>query len=291
MKPPIQLLQERDFGQKINTTFEFIGQNLKPLLTAILYIAGPAAIIAGIYGGLYQSNVLNLGPKLDSSSPFNGALDQVFTPTYFLLGLFSVVASLLASLTVYAYVLKYEDQGGPTPTITPTDIWDIVKANILSYSGYTLLLFILIIIGLLLLVIPGIYFAVIWSIIFMVMLRENVSFGTAITRCSYLVKDKWWSTFGLIVIMGIVQSIVGIVFQTPTFILSILKALKIYDGDSQILIVISGIIATLGATLTSCLINLAVVFQYYNLVEKKDGVGMLSAIDNIGKNNTVRGEE
>ncbi len=295
MKPPIQLLQERDFGQKINAAFEFLGQNFKPLLTAMLYIAGPAAIVAGFFNGLYQSNVMNLQKStVPGSDPFANmfsAFNQVLTPAYFLLIIFTVAASLLASLTVYSYVLKYEEQGGPTPTITPRDVWDVVRTNVLSYLGYSIVLLIIFIFTIVFLVIPAIYLGVVFSIIYMVMLRENISLSTAMSRCFYLIRDKWWSTFGLIIIMGIIQGIVGIIFQLPLTAVTILKALKLYEGDSTILTTIAGVIGTLGSTLTSCLLNLAVVFQYYNLVEKKDGVGILSAIQNIGQNQKIRGEE
>ncbi len=295
MKPPIQLLQERDFGQKINASFEFLGQNFKPLLTAILYIAGPAAIVAGFFNGLYQSNVFNLQqstvPSTDPFANMLGAFNQAFTPTYFFLIIFTVAASLLASLTVYSYVLKYEEQGGPTPTITPRDVWDVVRTNVLSYLGYSIVLLIIFIFTIVFLVIPAIYLGVVFSIIYMVMLRENISLSTAMSRCFYLIKDKWWSTFGLIIIMGIIQGIIGFVFQVPITIVTVLKALKLYEGDSMVITTIVGIIGTLGSVLTSCLLNLAIVFQYYNLVEKKDGVGILSAIQNIGQNQKIRGEE
>ena len=295
MKPPIQLLQERDFGQKINVAFEFLGQNFKPLLTAMLYIAGPAAIIAGFFNGLYQSNVMNLQqtttPTTDPFANMFNAFNQAFTPTYLLLIIFTVAASLLASLTVYSYVLRYEEQGGATPTITPSDVWDIVKANVLRYLGYMFLLFVIFIFALVFFVIPAIYLGVVFSVIYIAMLRENISLGTAMSRCFYLVKDKWWSTFGLLIIMGIIQGIIGIIFQLPLTAVTVLKALKLYESNSTILTTIAGVIGTLGSTLISCLLNLAIVFQYYNLVEKKDGVGILSAIQNIGQNQKIRGEE
>jgi hypothetical protein len=293
MKPPIKLLQERDFGQKINTTFEFIGQNFKPLLTAMLYIAGPAAIIAGFFNGLYQSNVLNTAANATSvdASPLGSAFANVLTPMYFLTIIFIGIATVFASQTVYAYVLKYEEQDGATPAITPSVVWDIVKVNIIAYIGYTILLTLILIAAFVFLVIPAIYIGVVFSIIYMVMLRENLGLSQAMSRCFYLIRDKWWSTFGLVIIMAFIQGIINMVFQAPVLIVTILKALKIYEGDSDILMTISGIIGTLGSVLTSCIINLAIVFQYYNLVEKKDGTGILAAIDNIGKNDEVRGEE
>jgi hypothetical protein len=293
MKPPIQLLQERDFGQKINTAFEFISQNFKPLLTAMLYIAGPAAIVAGIFNGMYQSNVMRDAANAGSvgGSPFGNSFSNILTPAYFITIAALGIASIFASQTVYAYVLKYEEQGGPTPTITPIAVWDIVKSNILTYLGYSIALFFIIVVAAICLVIPAIYVGVVFSIIYIVMLRENVGLSTAMSRCFYLMKDKWWSTFGLLLIMSFIQGIIGIIFQAPLTVVTVLKVLKLYEGDSTILTTIAGVIGTLGSVLTSCVLNLAIVFQYYNLVEKKDGVGILSAIDNIGKNEIVRGEE
>jgi hypothetical protein len=294
MKPPIQLLQERDFGQKINATFEFLGQNFKPLMTAILYIAGPPALIGGIFAGVYQSNMLSMLGRTptDVTNPFS-SLAAVFSVSYLLFILFVVVASLATSLSVYGYVLEYDKRGGSTPTITPTDVWERVKANLGDYVVTSIILFFVLIVATLLLIIPGIYLSVCFSLIFIVIMRENLSFEAAYKRCLYLIQDKWWSTFGLIVVVSIIQSIIGYIFQIPTLIFTVLKAMQVLENSSYntIFASISGIVGTLGQILTSVLLNLAIVFQYYNLVERRDGAGIIGAIQSIGNAEAPRTEQ
>ena len=144
----MQLLQERDFGQKVNAVFEFLKLNFVPLMTAMLYITGPAAIIAGMALGVYQSSMLSVLGVTETTSggnPFLGNIFSTLTPAYFIYIFLFIIASIFASLTVYGYVLEYEERGGNVPSITPLDVWGRVKENILSYIGYSILLFIIVI--------------------------------------------------------------------------------------------------------------------------------------------------
>ena len=281
----MQLLQERDFGQKVNAVFEFLKLNFVPLMTAMLYITGPVAIIAGMALGVYQSSMLSVLGSVETPSggnPFLGNIFSTLTPAYFIYIFLFVIASVFASLTVYGYVLEYEERGGNVPIITPLDVWGRVKENILSYIGYSILLFIIIIFALCFLIIPGVYVSVPLSLIYMVLMREKLGFSQAMSRCFYLIKDKWWSTFGLIVIMSVIQAIVAYIFQIPTLIFYVLKMLHILESGSTIVSTISGVIATIGGILVSSILNLAIVFQYYNLLERHEGLGIMNAIGSIG---------
>jgi len=286
MKPPIKLLQERDFSQKINVTFEFVIQNLKPLFTSLLYIAGPPALVAGVFSGVYQSNIFsNLGGGLVALR----ALTNVFT--VFLYILFLLLSSMIASLTVYSYILLYEDQNGPLPAITPTQVWERVKGNLLKYIGFTAGILAILLVSVVFFIVPAIYLGVVFSLIYIVAMREDLGLSDAIRRCFYLITDKWWSTFGLIFIVSIIQSIIGYVFQIPTLLFALLKGLKILDGYTMVIGVITGVIGTVGQISTSCFfLNTAIVFQYYNLVERREGAGILGAIEAIGTTETPRAE-
>lgn len=295
IKPPIKLLQERDFGQKINVTFEFVIQNLKPLFTSLLYIAGPPALVAGVFTGVYQSNIFSSLDTPSSSGDGVGlaalaGIHGIFTLPYLLSILFILVSSVVASLTVYSYMLIYEDQDGPLPTITPAQVWERVQANLLKYVGFTLGVLFTVLVSVVFFVIPAIYLAVVFSLIYAVSMRENLGLGDSMRRCFYLITDKWWSTFGLLIIVSIIQSIIGYVFQIPTLLFALLKGLKILDGDATAIGVITGVIGTVGQILTSCFLNTAIFFQYCNLVERREGRGILGDIEAIGTSETPRTE-
>ena len=282
MKPPVILLQERDFGQKINATFDFIVQNFKPLILAVLYIAGPPALIGGFFMGSYQSGILGL-IKQSRETQLDGLM-STFTSVG-LLALFLGIAGIAATLAVNAYMLEYEDGNR---SITPEMVWNRMKGYILRSIGYSIAMFFLAMIGFVFFVIPGLYLAIALSLMYMVMMRENLDLGDTFRRCFYLIKDKWWSTFGLIFIMGIVSGIIGYIFQIPTMIVTLSSVLQIGDGMNEIWSTVGGVIATVGSVLVRTLVLVAIAFQYYNLVERREGAGILGAIDNIGKTDTPR---
>jgi hypothetical protein len=276
-------MQERDFGLKINAVSDFLMQNFKPLMTCILYIVGPIAIIAGIAGGVYQSGML--AQTTDILKGAAGAipdLGQQFTPIYFIYLALIMVTSVVTSLVVYGYVLEYEERGGNNPVIEPQHVWPTVRANFFKITGATFVALLIVFIGLILFFIPGIYLSVVYSLLIFVMLRENLSMSSAMSRCFYLIKDKWWSTFGLIIIMALIQMVVGLIFQLPQTVFMMLKMFKIISIEGSIIGTITAVISTLGNSLVSSLVNLAIVFQYYNLVERRDGAAILTAIQSIG---------
>jgi hypothetical protein len=288
MKPLVNLMQERDFGLKINAVSEFLIQNLKPLMTCILYIAGPVAIVAGIAGGVYQSGMLSEAGDILKNIGRQSGLSNQFTPVYFVYLGFLMLTSVVTSLVVYGYVLEYEARGGNKPTITPQDVWPTVRDNFFTNIGVTLFMMVVIVIGCVLFIIPGLYLATVFSLIIFVMLRENLSMTPAMSRCFYLIKDKWWSTFGLILVTALIQAVVGLIFQAPQTAFTLLKMFGIIKIDGSIIGTITTVVATLGNTLTSSIVILAIIFQYYNLVERRDGSGMLQAIQAIGTDEKPR---
>jgi MFS family permease len=287
MKPPIQLQQERDFGQKINVTFEFIIQNFKPLMLSLLYIAGPPALIGGFFMGAYQSNMLSLQQQILGSDDVDSSLSSIYSmgSSMLLLFIFLGAAGLAATLVVNAYLIEYEKGNRE---ITPEIMWNRVKEHIGKGVGFSIVMVAAVIVATMFFLLPGIYVGVTLSLMYMVMMRENLGLEATFRRCFYLINDKWWSTFGLLMIMGIISGIIGYVFQIPTMIVTFSSILQIGDGINTFWTTVGGVIGTVGSVLVRSLVLVAIGFQYYNLVERRDGSGILGAIEDIGKNDTPR---
>ena len=285
MKPPVILLQQRDFGQKINATFDFVVQNFKPLAISLLYIAGPLSLVGGFFMGSYQSGILEMQKSVleSGSSSFDGIYQMV--GTVFLLSFFLILANIISSLVIGAYFLEYE---AGNRNITPEIVWNRLKGYIGKALIFNFVMGIAVVAGIVFFLLPGIYLGVTLSLMTMILMRENLDLGDTFRRCFYLIKDKWWSTFGLLFVMGIVSSIIGYAFQIPTLILTIMSSLQVKLANTEVLMTISGVIATVGGGLVRSLVLIAIVFQYYNLVERREGSGILYAIDNIGKTDTPR---
>ncbi len=275
----ITLFQQRDFGEKINATFTFIGREFKPFGTALLYIVGPLALATGIASGVYQSNMLAITRGQGSELPFE-TLARIFSPAYFLLVLFSILSNILVNLTTYSYMkLYHERSGGP---IGVSELWAEIQRHIVASLLFSFISFVAIVAASMFFLIPGLYIGVVLSLGLAVLVFEETDFGATWSRCFQLIRDKWWSTFGLIMIMFIILMISSLVFSIPAGIVSMLVSMKLVPDMPTIVTIITNTLSTVGSTLMTAMLAIALGFQYTNLVERNHGTGLLSAIDSIG---------
>lgn len=295
----IQLFQQRDFGDKINVTFQYITQNFRSLGLALLYIVGPVALLAGIATGVFQSNMLDLGNMAkngdyDSDNPFGAGYAMAlsfFSPAFWFTMLFTLLAILVVSLVTYAHMKVYArktspgtlalNQPGPVD-ISVTEVWEEMQPLIGRSFVISVLGSIITFVAALFFFIPGIYVGIVMSLALAVTTFEGTDFGQTWNRCFALIRDKWWSTFGLIFVMGLISGVVGLLFTLPAGILSFLITAKLLPDMSGFWLILGNVVATVGSTLLRSLIYVAVGFQYTNLVERQEGRGLLSAIDSIG---------
>jgi hypothetical protein len=287
---PIELRQERDFSEKINATFAFTVQHARPLGLCLLYFVSPLTLLAGIAGGLYQSNVLRMTQPAQVPFPRGrlAVFGNFFTVEYGLTMFFTSLAGLVLSLTVYAYLLRYEETGEAS---TPEQTWARVQPALLPGVGISLMYLVVVVIGMILCFLPGIYLAVALSLGYLVYMREGRGTVESLERSFQLVRIKWWSTFGLLVVVSIVVGIAAGILSIPTYLITFLTALRVIEGDQSLWLVGTSIISTTGSTILQAIVVLALAFQYYNLVEQKEGQGLLRRIADIGTTPRPRADE
>ena len=130
-------------------------------------------------------------------------------------------------------------------------------------------------VGIVLLVLPGlavlcagVYLAVRWSLSVASMMAEDVGPIRGLGRSWALVKSQWWRTFGIIVIVAIMQAIIGYALG---FLFGVIAALAT-TGDVRLAVV------AVGSTLLGALINpittIAIVLLYFDLRVRKEGLDL-----------------
>ncbi|MBX2846165.1 MAG: hypothetical protein KTR13_08115 [Saprospiraceae bacterium] len=223
----IDLYQERDFGDKISATFQFVRENFKLLFPTILITSGPFFLLSGLAAAMYQ-NYLFGGFNSDS-----GLEDFGFE----MLFVFQIIAVILRYIGIlflfaglYEYVINYKADKNNMPDYLTIAKRSFRHAPKILLGGIVAGL--LTIIACFFLLIPGIYLGVVFSFLLWVMIFEKRGLGVAMGRCFEIIKEHWWSTFGLIVIMSILQGIVGAIFSLPAGIVS---GLTMTMGESAVL--------------------------------------------------------
>ncbi len=292
MTSKIELRRTRDFSEKINISFEFTRQNLLPLSKALIYISGPFILLQGFFSGLYQNETLGrvtLGSMEMYDGSFNSFLWLGIAYVFIFLG---YVSSLIV---VYEYLRIYESRTNNDP-IEVSEVWKGIKENYFSMVGALLIMFIMSLLGLILLVIPAIYLAVVFSLIPPIMIIEKLNFSDALSRSFRLITDKWWSTFGLIFVMSIIIAFMAMIFSIPQLIFTSLMAVHGVETINEIPLwqqagmIISSVIYSFGAGILQSLVFLAVAFQLYNLIERKEAKGLMSKLEAFGKVETKTSE-
>ena len=278
----------RNFSQKLNATIEFIRQNIKPLGKAVLYILGPMAILNGLlfsqyidfaFGGMSAQDQINV------QNPF----DFIFNPSYIGFIFISGFSALLNFAVIFNYMKLYQNKY-PEP-ISVTEVLNASWKDLLPLLFLSVIAMILIMVGFLAFIIPGIYLMVAMSLSIPILFFERLGIFESIGRSFKLIKGKWWSTFGLLFVANIMMYAVSLIFMVPFYIFYFIKMLTLVeevgittDTTSSMFqggMMLSVMFMFLGSFLTYTIPMIALSFQYFNLVERRESVGLMSEIEKL----------
>lgn len=275
--------RERDFGAKISATFEFIGAHWRPLGKCLLYFVIPTALLMGIALGVAQNQSFRLiGQVASTPAEQLTRLGNIYSNWTHWLGLImALISYTLLGATVYGYVrvrmaLPHEQE------VTPALVWQQLLHLAPRLGVSTVVVTVITMIGFILLVIPGIYLSVALSLVWAIQAFEDSALGAGTSRSLSLIRGKWWSTLGLIFIMSVVIGIVGSVLQIPRYVSFVGKLLHWEWLGSDGLLVAGSIMSSVGQMILYVPLILVLMFQYFNLVERKEDVGLRSLVDSLG---------
>lgn len=308
--PQLEFYKKRPFGDKLNATFVFIRENAKPFLKVQLLIAGPILLLMTIVINQFSFDFMNLG-----FAPEDLTASDVFrlVKLYGFLILSGIITSAIMPAVTFTYMAKY--QTTQPELISNAQIIPGLGSKIFNLIGYNLLTtliigavatllafaigfsvsasaFLVVIFGFALLI-AVVYIAVTMSLGSAIIIFEKNNPIDAIGRSFRLITGKWWSTFGLIVVVGILSAIISQLFGLPRAVFFGIKAFASFEegGDlsnmlqmttgEQALNIVFSVFETFGSIVTNSLIFIAIAFQYFNLVERKESKGLMSQIESL----------
>ncbi len=291
--PRINFYKLRDFGAKMNATVEFLRENIGRLFLNLLFIAGPLALLLSTLFGNVMGSILDMSQIQDP-----GEMGNVFSllgGNYFLMMIISWLAVSMIVTVTYTYIRLYNEGAAKSTAIT-----DILRLALKKYGGILLLgvlVTVVTILGMFFFLIPGIFLAVTLSLAYPIYMFENISVGEAFSRSFKLIKEKWWSTFGLLIISSLMAYVVQLVFSVPMMAVYFTSFFNIAEDVQNDPENISGIfevfssgyttiamtISMIGTYLTYSIPLIALGYQYANLVERSEGRGLMTEIEDFDK--------
>lgn len=276
----LNLQEKREFGDVISAIFIFIKQNLGRIFKILIIYVAPFALLQGISTSIGNYKLLSsvgYGNPIDPFANFNSAL---------LLGYFFMFLSYsMVHGVILEYMKLYKTEG---PQFDLKRVGTELMKDTRKILWSSLIVGVLIMLGFVFLIIPGIFLAVSFSLVLSIRIIENISLGDAMNRCFKLIKNNWWITFLVLFIISIIAFVLQMIFGVPIGIYQAVSTLHMtQNGGAEInqpLMILLYTIASLGTVMLQTLPVLGIAFQYFNLVEEKESANLLKELETIGGN-------
>lgn len=221
-----QFKQRRDPGKIITDSFAFLKREYKPVFKLLALYVLPFIVLYAIALVYIQKNIIS---KIDFSNA--ETLMSNIGPVYINLFIFSLFGIFVQSLligTYYSYIETYISKGKDNFTLS--DVTSNLYSNGLLALGAGFLWFIAVMIGTVLCIVPGIYFANTFSIVFIIYILEKKTLGHAVTRSMFLVSKQWWNTFIINLTGLIIVWMAGFALSIPSMIAGLSANIFNVDG-------------------------------------------------------------
>ncbi|GGU33660.1 hypothetical protein [Lentzea flava] len=187
-------------------------------------IIGAAAVVAAItqvLGLLVQLpflddvvDVATLDPNTvtqeQALEQFTGAITGILTG-----GLLSVVLVLFGTVFLSGFVTVIVGHAVLGRPVTFAQAWEEFKPRLLPLLGATLLSGLVITVGLVLCIVPGVWLWVLFGLVTPALVLERCGVGTAFGRSKNLVNGAWWRTFGILLLAAVISWVISWIISLP----------------------------------------------------------------------------
>ena len=225
--PKLDLARHRDLGDLLSTTFSLFGRHSAVFLAAALLVSGPVTLIVdGIWGRALAEGA---EPSPETAvSVTSAALSILVIPI----------------ATAMQVVIVQRLARGDEPTVG--DALRGAAGRFPAAVGAVLLYALAVAVGVVLLIVPGVWLLVRWAFAAQAAVVDELSPVAALRRSAELVKDRWWRTFGLLVASGLLFALLG---SLVTAILATIENGAIYVAGlilvEAVVLSLTGIFGTL----------------------------------------------
>jgi hypothetical protein len=270
-----KLQKYRDLGAILTDSFVYIRVHYKSLGKALLLFVLPFYLISGVLvGNAYTSffSALMENPDVAGDSIIGGD---------FLFGFLLLTLSSGALLTV---AMTHIQLARDNDEVVLSDLIERFGRNFITLVALYILIILAVIPGLILFLIPGIYIAIKFFVAPAVAVMENKNPFESLKRSWDLVQGHWWFTFATYLVMNLVTTFMSYVLIIPMSIFIGFMSASGAGSNEAIgtgMGVFYGLLVVV-ASLFSVLMLIALSLQYFNLIERKEGIGLRQQIEELG---------
>jgi hypothetical protein len=283
----INFKRKRDLGAIISDTFQFLITEWKPFFGTILKISIIPIFIAICAVVYYAMSSVNFLGDFTQIADFQGSFNFSELLLPILAFVFSyLIAYALITVAALAYIKSYIDNKG---VVNYEEVQNLTKEKFWPYVGLFFLNGLIVFFGALFCFLPGIYFGVVLSLSICLLIFQNKSVIEAISDSFGFIKEHWWETFGVLIVVQLIILFISFILDLPASLYQSVDIASILQGEGSneilkafsdpiylILISFSYFIKFILYMVTTVVI----VFIYYDIKEQKNPSSEI--IDEIG---------
>jgi hypothetical protein len=190
-------------GEILDVAITIYRRNARTLLTLVLVVVGPVEVLSA----LIQASALPDDDFITETTPGTIEVEDDFWVNVAAFGAAGLLSFLGATIATGACFKAIADGYlGEKAEWKPA--LGFAARRLHSILWVTFLGALLAVLGLFLLIIPGVYLYVAFAVAVPVLLTEGLKGRKALGRSRRLVKGRWWGTFGVVVLGAILVGIV-----------------------------------------------------------------------------------
>ena len=282
MKEKIEFRKAREFGEIIGDTFLFIKQNFAPLMKAFFAMSGIFIVGGMVSAAMAQLQVVGISQT--AGKAYNENLTTMFYNfgfNYVFVIIFMICSYTAMYVSVLSYVALYIQKGKQAPSVN--EVWGYFKYYFFRVMGSGIVMSLFGVVCFICCLIPGIYVFPIITLFYAIMILENGTLGHSFNRSFKLIKDEWWMTAATMLVVYIIFYAFSMIVQLPSIIIMMVSA---FTSGERTITSTYAIVSSISQYVSYIFMIIPIISSaliYYNLVERKENLGLFNRIDGFGQ--------
>ncbi len=202
------LQSELSIGEILTQTFNLYSRNFVQYVIPFL----AAGILTGLVTMAVRSTIII------PATPVHPTSQQLLAwfPTYLIATVTSIflsgIVSWIANSFTTGITIKFTSDMLEKGQATLQTSFNFTLTKVLSLLAASLITGILIALGFVALIVPGVILALMFSLVYPAIMLEGTGVLGSLSRSRFLVSNRWLNTFGLLFLLGIIIAILNGVF-------------------------------------------------------------------------------
>ena len=257
-------LRPLGIGEILDVAIKVYRSRFKMLLTAVAVVIAPFAILTAVVqvSSSPDDDIATETQQLDGTTDVevDGGELAVAIGGFAVVGLLGLVSTQLATaasikIVAGAYL-------GEEPTWQ--DSLRFAAGRLRSLIWLAILTSVLLIIGFILCIVPGVYFYVAWALSTAVLLLEDVRGRKALGRSRQLVRGRWWPLAVVLLLSSLLSAVVGFALSVPVVLL-------LFSSSDAVATIGQVVANTAGTILVTPFTAAVIVIAYFDMRVRKEG--------------------